>query len=411
MTTASNSPQLRQELAAAIARGDEAVVRRILDGGMPVDYTLNGSESSLMMACRNGKESIARLLIERGANVKHQNTSGLTGFHYACKYLPNLAIDMIGMGADINHRHKDNLLVPIITVIESGHDELAKLMLDKRVKLDVYNERKETPCVVAALKNRGMLSELIAAGANPSFRGRPQQPVLHQIFQSSESGMQKKLLSAALLLIGAGASVHERDDDSNLLPTHVKRRNPEISAVIERVYRAPICTMALMRASTPESLLGTKESLLDNPRVWWQFDTLLNALAVKGKTITAQQLHDTPNAPDGKDYLSYAVRCSGFEIFNSILQAHGDCIAPRFLVDEKGAATPLLNQVIAQGESSQLLKRDYWVNHSSRDLIRVLDVLVANGCENLPYHQLTNWKRREEALAKQCKIGEMRHAS
>ena len=106
-----------------------------------------------------------------------------------------------------------------------------------------------------------------------------------------------------------------------------------------------------------------------------------------------------PHAPDGKDYLSYALRCTGFGLLQSMFQAHGDAITPTQLIDLNGKATPLLNQIVEEKSTPDLFTVDFWRDHSSRELRQVFHALPERVQHSgLPYHQLMSWKKREERL-------------
>jgi hypothetical protein len=71
------------DLILMAARGEAAAVIRLLSLGVPVDATNEVNHTALKSAARNGRLEVVRLLIERGADVRHRNAEGFTALHCA----------------------------------------------------------------------------------------------------------------------------------------------------------------------------------------------------------------------------------------------------------------------------------------------------------------------------------------
>jgi ankyrin repeat protein len=71
------------DLILMAARGEEVAVIKLLSDGVPVDATNEVNHTALKAAAWNGQFEMIRLLIERGANVRHRNAHGFTALHCA----------------------------------------------------------------------------------------------------------------------------------------------------------------------------------------------------------------------------------------------------------------------------------------------------------------------------------------
>jgi ankyrin repeat protein len=60
---------LNERLLAATRDGDQAAVTRLLDEGAAIDSRNRIGDTPLISACKKGLTPMARMLIERGANV------------------------------------------------------------------------------------------------------------------------------------------------------------------------------------------------------------------------------------------------------------------------------------------------------------------------------------------------------
>lgn len=69
-------------LAAAVAKGDLDAVKKFIEYGADINEKSNGM-TPLMVAARYNQVEIINFLLEKGANAKTINESGLTALKYA----------------------------------------------------------------------------------------------------------------------------------------------------------------------------------------------------------------------------------------------------------------------------------------------------------------------------------------
>ena len=76
-----------------------------------------------------GNVDIARMLIERGANVSTQDEDGPTALHLASENDVDLARMLIERGADVSARKKDGWTA-LHLASRNGHPDLARMLVE-----------------------------------------------------------------------------------------------------------------------------------------------------------------------------------------------------------------------------------------------------------------------------------------
>ncbi|MEO8275112.1 MAG: ankyrin repeat domain-containing protein [Thermoanaerobaculia bacterium] len=180
-------------LAVAIEKDDLARVRELLDGGTsadsPIDYGDN-SESPLMKAARSGTVDIARLLIERGANV--------------------------------NWKDKESATV-LESAVSSGDAGMVKLLLDAKANPNVVNHYKQSALSNAAAAGNLEITEmLLKAKAKPELEGLVLTPMMFAAFAGNED------LIRLLVRNGADVNFADRKSGQSALTSAISAGKPEI---------------------------------------------------------------------------------------------------------------------------------------------------------------------------------------
>lgn len=82
-------------LLKSAARGDKSGVSKCLKGGADPNVTDDRLRSPLHLAAEGGHEKVIRLLLEKGANVRHTDRNGATALHYVVRSSKLEALDVI----------------------------------------------------------------------------------------------------------------------------------------------------------------------------------------------------------------------------------------------------------------------------------------------------------------------------
>ena len=97
------------DLFAAVSSGDVVALTKLLAAGANVNAKEPAADSTpLMLAAMAGQPAAAKILIDKGADVKAKNTDGNTALHTAaffCK--PEMVALLIENGADVNAKNSD----------------------------------------------------------------------------------------------------------------------------------------------------------------------------------------------------------------------------------------------------------------------------------------------------------------
>jgi len=161
----------------------------------------------LEQALRHDRPDIARLLIERGANINAADQNGLTPLHIALnRGLFDIARLLIERGANLNAADQ-NGLTPLNSELRIGQVDIARLLIERGANINAADRNGLTPLHIAL--NRGLFDIarlLIERGANINASSHSGRTPLHE---ASSSGY----LDIARLLIERGANLNAADQN------------------------------------------------------------------------------------------------------------------------------------------------------------------------------------------------------
>jgi ankyrin repeat protein len=192
-------------------------------GRTPLHQLLGSRDCSV-----GGRFSIARLLVERGANLYARDKDDSTPLHLAC-HIPakglNLVRFFLDHGANVNAEDKQGR-TPLHRVLESrqySHKEnfsVAQLLVDRGVDVNARDKNKETALHFASqLSDPKLVQMLLIQGANVNSEDNKGRTPLHRLSESW-NGSDEERLDTARLLVVHGANVNAQDE-SEATPLHL----------------------------------------------------------------------------------------------------------------------------------------------------------------------------------------------
>jgi ankyrin repeat protein len=157
-----------------LTNGKEAELASILiANGAEINGT-NGAETPLIGAASLSVESVARMLIEAGANIELTSIHGATALHWACYVgLPSIVQLLLKNGADIEQKCEDFQATPLFWAVQgiyigqqNNKDEIIKvikILLDFGAELHSSNFQGVTVIKRAYESNYKKIIQLIDA--------------------------------------------------------------------------------------------------------------------------------------------------------------------------------------------------------------------------------------------------------
>ncbi len=220
--------------AVAIEKGDLEAVRALLDEGHSPDTPIAYAAvwTPLMKAAWEGEVEIARLLIEKGANVNFSNSEKETPLHQAIGREQVAMVGLLlekGARADLADFREFR---PLHKAAAAGNVEIIKLLAASRVNLnpEMYGltplmfavSGKKTEAVVALL-------DLEANVNYASKNGNTGQTALYSAIQMGDAEMVKLLLSK-----GANPNAKTKAGDTPLKAA----RNGDLDDIVALLVKA-----------------------------------------------------------------------------------------------------------------------------------------------------------------------------
>lgn len=212
----------KDPITSAVLRNRAAVVRILLDNG--VDVNLTGYKGSLLHLaaekCHNSREEVARVLIEKCANLESVNDVNETPLQVACESgSVGVARCLIESGAslDIRGLHGRSLL----HLASSMDINTTKLLVEKGADLEVRDKYGETPLHLACWFGRVETAAfLLDQGADIEARSsNGSTPLLRGLLWECSVRRDLGPDSVTALLLERGANPGQ-GNDSNITPLH-----------------------------------------------------------------------------------------------------------------------------------------------------------------------------------------------
>ncbi|KHO11648.1 F-box domain-containing protein [Metarhizium robertsii ARSEF 23] len=154
-------------LSMAAQRGDEAVIKRLLEYGVDIEARDQFRRTSLLYAIRSGRQNIVELLLENGAHVAVKDNDGQTPLLEAIIFGQEaIAKLLIEKGADI--QAKDDLgTTPLHSAAIRRGTAVLKLLLEKGVDIEAKDYVQRTPLNAAAAHgHKAAVKLLLEKGAD-----------------------------------------------------------------------------------------------------------------------------------------------------------------------------------------------------------------------------------------------------
>jgi ankyrin repeat protein len=151
-------------LMAAAKNGRMEVVNKLLDQKVNVDAQSKQGVTALMLAAENNQSEIVNLLLKKNADPNLQDQTGWSALMKAV-YQGN-ARCVEALAARSRQEVNRGLLVAALT----GHQDIAKILLDNGAEVDTRADDGRTPLMLAAGKgDNDLVAFLLKAGADPTL--------------------------------------------------------------------------------------------------------------------------------------------------------------------------------------------------------------------------------------------------
>lgn len=203
-----NSHRGLTPLGMAVVQGRTAVAEELIGRGANYE-DVGGKESALILAARYRNVALAKLLIERGANMGAHDAGGWAALHWAARNgMTEVVRQLLDHAANVDGGSPRGVDSPLIAAIFWGHVEVVNLLIDRGANVNragLHGARPLSTAIVGG--NVAIVRLLIAKGADINAGGIDGRTPLIEAAQRGLTGLVK-------LLIDKGADVHARDENA-----------------------------------------------------------------------------------------------------------------------------------------------------------------------------------------------------
>ena len=172
-----------RHLFEAVTLNDAAAVQQALGNGANVNCINEAScTTPLMEACDRGNDAIVRILLDEGANVQWRNDGDLSAIENACLggNLSTVEI-MLNHDSDLLENADKGGLTPIMVAINCREFDVVNLLLDRGANALVIDEDGRTTLMLACRRwaNLQIVRRLLDAGVDVGTHCKGKSTALH----------------------------------------------------------------------------------------------------------------------------------------------------------------------------------------------------------------------------------------
>lgn len=202
------------ELHDAVRASDVAGINRLLDSGADINQTDFNVGTPLHIAVFGGKVVLAKILVDRGADIEAESELGRArAVHFAATLGdPAMLRFLLDATAEIDARDDEDK-TPLHRAAIHGNTDAAKLLIERGADIEAVDDRYGfTPLISAALSGRlEIVRLLIKAGANIEARDRSGRTALREA-ATVQSWINVGGASLIEYLVSKGADLNARED-------------------------------------------------------------------------------------------------------------------------------------------------------------------------------------------------------
>lgn len=178
------------ELIAAVKGGNAARVAELLDQDRSLLTAQENGASAILLAIYHGKPQIARLFVERGAELS---------FHEACALGEiDRVRRLLAEDRSLLQAYSADGFPPLGFATFFGHPEVDRFLLDEGADVHAQSRNAQQVGVVhaaASVRNHEMMKLFLERGADPNARQQMDYTALHGAAGQGDIEMGKILLS------------------------------------------------------------------------------------------------------------------------------------------------------------------------------------------------------------------------
>ncbi|MCI5057407.1 MAG: ankyrin repeat domain-containing protein [Flavobacteriales bacterium] len=187
-------------LEEAAREGKTEAIEFLLENGAEIDKGNTINTNALIGACIGAHGNAIKLLLEKGANVNHQDSNGQTALHYLCRYAKQ-------WGGGIITQTVNGVTTEIENTRFKEHQSVFKVLLESGADVNLETNYGYTPVILAAESNASSFIEPLAkAGADINWKNSKGFTAIHA---ASDRGN----FESCQELIAQGANINAIDGD------------------------------------------------------------------------------------------------------------------------------------------------------------------------------------------------------